>query len=211
MMLRAIIPLIGGVKGVVILLATALMGKLLLAIFQLTNALRILMLTLIANPILAVITALIVATVLLIEHWKDIKKTMYDVMEGIKTKIHASVLFIEHIIQTVFTSIKQFLDKLNPFEVIHRGIEKTKLLLGKLRVASMIPITTTSSLQQPWGQRSIGASHIMQRLRDDSLMPQRQEAAIKVRFENAPKGTRIQTTRSSGFNIDTSMGMQMIN
>jgi hypothetical protein len=209
--IRAIIPLIGGVKGVIILLATALTGKLLLAVFHLTNAFRGLMLTLLANPVLVMIAALIAASILLIAHWNDIKKTICAVMKHIKNQVQMDILFIEHIVQKVFTSIKEFLDNLNPFAAIYRGIEQAKALLNQIAAAN-IAVTSKASLQQPWGQRPIGASHLMQRLQSERFGSQRQEAAINVRFENTPKGTRIQTVRSiSDIRLETSMGMQMIN
>ncbi len=194
-------------RGWPIAVALIIGGKLVLAVLALANAFRALLLVMVANPILLAITVIAAAAFLLIANWQAVKTAFLEVITAIKQGVQIGVEFIQTTIERVFTAIKQFLNNLNPFAAIQRGVEKVQSLVGNLRLSqnSQIPAIAGNHVWEPaWG-----AGNTIRKIQEERT--QRSQASVNVTFDNAPPGTRIYTEKNNGVDLNASLGMHMAN
>lgn len=142
-------------------------------------ALKALFGLIVANPVGALIAALIAGGILIYKYWDDIKQLFSDIWGWVQKILGAGWDKIKN----VFSSIGNFFG-------------------GKGASVNVAPVKNIV------GADNLGAQQLGQRYFDNNQKTQ--EANVKVSFDNLPKGSRIQTEKSTNSNIDLSMGYSMV-
>ena len=168
-----------------------LKGPLLTALPLVGAALKALGVAAVANPIGAAVAVMAGAAALLIANWEKVSPFFDALLSGIRDSFQSTVDFINGILDSIFGGI----DRLTS------GVKAVGKFFG-------VGGSSDSSSQG----RTVAAAQ------SRSVLPTNQgsnqvNGEIKVKFDNAPPGTRIQqtTTNQSALDVVTDLGVNMLN
>lgn len=142
-------------------------------------ALKALFGLIIANPVGALIAALVAGGVLIYKNWDYIKELFADIWGWVQKILGAGWDKIKN----VFSGIGNFF-------------------------SGDTTVTNPKQVRNVSGAETLGAQQLGQRYFDNKN--KQSEAAVKVSFDNLPKGSRVQTEKTDNANIDLSMGYSMV-
>jgi hypothetical protein len=107
-------------------------------------------------------------------------------------------------VKTLFQDIYSWINK-----IMGAGLDKLKSILGFSSNSAPSTSTSNTSVQKIAGAQALGAQQMGQRFVGNNTV-QKSESEVRVTFDNAPRGTRVQTEKAVNSNLDLSMGYSMV-
>jgi len=164
------------------------------------------------NPIgwiIAGVVALGVSAYLVIKHWTKVKEFFINLFSEIKNIFNSIISFIGKKINSLLGMLPDFLKKKIGMDIN---------LIGKPAIKNIIPQGKAINLSDQSGiknftphGKAIGSEQTIKKIQETRESIQRQQASLRVRFDNVPKGVTItEEKKSRGFMpLDMDMGLQI--
>jgi len=181
-------------------LAVIIGGSLVSALWSAVLVIKALGLAILATPvgwILAAIAAIAAAVFLIIKNWEPIKTFFIKLWDGITDTFFSRVQNIKGFFKGLWDGVSQLFDN---------GIKTLKDKL--LSMTDILPDFVKEQLGLDASiTPSLNANQIGSQL---NASQQRSESSIKVQFENAPKGTRVDALSDNNTDVNLDLGFSMI-